>query len=192
MRQSISSLKDDLNRYYFVLYDVPKSKTIQQSKVSFTDSDIAKRSVKIISLTPARTEGVFDVVIEVCAGNNPISDPITSLSSDRKQSTLKLSKVIANTCYKTGAKMDATLQESITAIFVDSVSDTIALESTIKELVSKLGQTRTELTSLTQNTINPDPKRIHQLTEVITSLRADIVAAKSLYYQSLYKAYKTE
>ncbi len=192
LRQSISGLKDDLNRYYFVLYDVPKSKTVQQSKVSFTGSDITERSVKIISLTPARTEGVFDVALEVCAGNNPISDPMISLSSDRKQSTLKLNKVIANTCYKTGAKIDATLQESITASFVDSVSDTIALESTIRQLESKISQTRAELTNLTQNTINPDPKRIHQLTEEITALRADIVAAKAMYYQSLYKAYKAE
>lgn len=192
LRQAISNLKDDLNRYYFVLYDVPKSKTVLQSKPSLSSSDTAERSVKIISLTPARTEGSFDVALEVCSGPNAISDPMIVLSSDRKQNTLKLNKVIANTCYKTGAKIEATSQDSISAKFVDSVSDTIALESMIRDLEAKLNKTRMELTNLTQNTVNPDPKRIHQLTEEITALRADIVATKAMYYQSLYKAYKAE
>lgn len=192
LRQTIAGLKDDLNRYYLVLYGAPKAPAAQQTKTSFSGAEITGNSVKILSLTPARTEGTFDVVLEVCAGQTTISDPIIALSSDTKQRTLKLNKVIANSCYKTGAKIDATSQDSVSAKFAESASSIMSIEQLIKNMEGQINQKRAELADLTHNTTSPDPKKIHQITEEMTSLRAEIVTAKSMLYQSLYKAYKAE
>lgn len=188
IRQAIADLKDDLNRYYFVLYG--SSKTTSPAKMSFSGSEISDDSVKIVSATPARTEGYSHIVLEVCAGSSALSDPIVVISSDVKQNTLKLTKAIANSCYKTGARTEATSSDSISVKFADVVSTTSPLEDIITNLRAELLQKRAELLDLTQNTVNPDPNQIHQLTNDISLLREEMLKAKEALYQNLYKAYR--
>lgn len=190
LRQAVNELKDDLNRYYFILYGASqKSSTLP--KTSFSGSEISGNTVKVISVQNSpRTGATFDVVLELCAGQNQISTPIVDLTSDTKQSTLKLTTVPAKSCYKTGAKIEARIPESISAKFKDSTQTVVSLETTIKNLDDKLDQKRAELIDLTENVSKPDAKKIRQLNSEITALRDEIVKAKSQYYQTLYNAYK--
>lgn len=191
LRQSANDLKDDLNRYYFILYGPQPSKSSALPKTSFTGSEISGDSVKIISITNnAKTSPAFDVALEVCAGEKSISAPIVELSSDTKKTILKLSAVTANSCYVTGAKIESNSADSITAKFTESTSAISSIETIIKNLEDNLSQKRTELSDLTQKATSPDAKQIRKLSNEITALRDDLVKAKSLYYNTLYNAYK--
>jgi hypothetical protein len=190
LRQSIAGLKDDLNRYYFVLYDASRLKAVQPPSVSFSGTQISENSIKIISSTPARTQGMFDLVLELCAGEKSISDPMVTLSSDVAERTVKLNRINSDSCYKTGAKIEARSQDSITVRFSQATSTHIFLEETIKEMEERMNQKRVELTQMTQSGMEIDPKQVHRLTEEMSSLRAEILTAKAMLHQSLYKSYK--
>lgn len=190
LRQAMNDLKDDLNRYYFILYGAPQ-KSSSIPKTSFAGSEVTGNSVKIISISNSpKTGAAYDVVLELCAGQNQISTPIVDLASDTKQSTLKLTTVASKSCYKTGAKIEAKTPDSITAKFKESTNTIASIENIIKDLDAKLDQKRVELKELTEKTDRPDAKKIRQLNNEITALRDEIVKAKSQYYQTLYNAYK--
>lgn len=191
LRQSLTDLKDDINRYYYILYGGAQQKAQTLPKKSFTGTEITGDSVKIMSVTPTRTEGKFDIVMEICAGSKTISDPVVEISSGDKQNTLKLNKVTANSCYKTGAKIEATDSQNIFVKFAEVVSETSTLKDILWTLETRLSQKRADLADLTQKSTNPDPQQIHQLTQEISSLREQVVTTKALLYQNLYKLYKT-
>lgn len=187
LRQAINDLRDDIARYNLVLYG-QKSK-VDLPKTSFTGSEISGNHVKIISALPSKTKGVWDVVLEVCAGKESISDPIIKITTDTVDTTLKLTKITSNSCYKTGTKVGADSSSSISLKFSDVTFEIARLQGLIKDMEVKLATKRGELADLT-NTVNPDPKKIHKVTNEIISLREDIVRAKSSLYQSIYSAYK--
>lgn len=191
LRNSISNLKDDLNRYYFVLYGGVGPRAEHTPGTTFGGTEITGNSVRTLSVTPGRIQGSFDVVIELCAGSSSIADPMVAISSDTHERTLKLNRINADSCYKTGAKIDAMSQESISVRFAEGVSSHAALQNTIVDLEMQMNQKRAELVALTQGTVNPDPAEINRLTGEMSSLRDQILTAKALLHQSLYKAYKS-
>lgn len=188
LRQTINDLRDDLARYNLVLHG-QKIKTDLAPKTSFTGTKISENHVKVISALPSKTKGIWDVVLEVCAGKESISDPIIKVTSDAGDSTLNLTKISANSCYKTGAKIKATSSSSVSLKFSDTTFEIIRLQELIKDMEEKLATKRNEIADLT-NSANPDPKKIHIVTNEITSLREDIVRAKSSLYQNIYVAYR--
>jgi|GEM_PF-4456156 len=186
LRQSISEIKDDLNRYYFVLYaNTPSPKAAKPAAEMG-----AGNSVSILSTAPSRSGQMHDVVLRVCAGERTITNPMVDLSSDTKRQTLKLTTLVNGACYTTGAKIEAASADSITATFNESVVNTTSLEDTIKSLEQQLARKRAELITLTENTVNPDPAMIRQVSGEMSSIRESLVTAKAAYYQSLYQAYK--
>ena len=102
---------------------------------------------------------------------------------------MKLTKIASNSCYKTGTKVEANSSSSISLKFSDVTFEIARLQGLIKDMEAKLTTKRGELADLT-NTINPDPKKIHKVTNEVISLREDIVRAKSSLYQNIYNAYK--
>lgn len=163
---------------------------MQPPSISFSGEQISENSIKIISSTPARTQGTFDLVMELCAGEKSISDPMVTLSSDVAERTVKLNRINADSCYKTGAKIEAVAQDSIAIRFSQSTSTHIFLEETIKEMEERMNQKRAELTQMTQTGVAADPKEIHKIAEEMSALRAEILTAKAMLHQSLYKSYK--
>lgn len=192
LRQSLANIKDDLNRYYFVLYGGAGSKSAQIPSTTFAGQEIAGNSVSILSITPARVQGNFDAVIELCAGSSSMANPMVTLSSDSHERTVKLNRINADSCYKTGAKIQATSADSVVVRFTEGTTTHSVLENTVRDLEAQISQKRAELASLTQGTTNSDPIEINRLTGEMTSLRDEILTAKSLLHQSLYKAYKSE
>lgn len=196
LRKQLNDAREDLQRIYFALYTPDKAKFVPQ-KLSFLGTPIEGESAVKISVSPSvASPNSYNVFFEACAGMKQVRLPVISISSDFESIDVKMGeKISPNTCQMSSAKIIATDPESISvnpAGNADSSIQVDKLEVKINDLQKQLTSEKELLKILIHNPNRPENFE-EQLTlhvEKITTLRNDVISAKSELSKILYLTYR--
>ena len=198
LRTQLNNAKSELNRFLFAHNMVPKV-TANDLKVptSIAGTPLTGIVVNKLSASPQLVEqGGFDVVFEICAGDQIVRIPSVLVTSGIESKTVKLAdKISPNSCQVSGAKIKADSADAIQVTQGASISKSSTatnLEQKITDLTKTLQAEKQALKDLTH--LNPRPADFNDQASVITikiiELRTDITNTKLQLYNLLNDVFK--
>ncbi len=198
LRSQLNTAKDELNRYLFAHHIQPKVKSadLVVSK-SFAGTPLQGIVVNKLSATKQiAVEDGFDVVFEMCAGNQMVRAPSVQITSELETKVVRLAdKIAPNSCQVTGAKIKSVSADSITVASGESVQKSATasnLEQKIADLTKELQTAKLALTDLTHKAPRPADfnAQASELTQKIINLRAEINTTKAMLYNFLNQIFE--
>ena len=198
LRTQLNNAKSELNRFLFAHNMVPKV-TANDLKVptSIAGTPLTGIVVNKLSASPQLVEqGGFDVVFEICAGDQIVRIPSVLVTSGIESKTVKLAdKISPNSCQVSGAKIKADSADAIQVTQGASISKSSTatnLEQKITDLTKTLQAEKQALKDLTH--LNPRPADFNDQASAITikiiELRTDITNTKLQLYNLLNDVFK--
>lgn len=181
LRADLNNARGELHRYLFALY--APSKVVQEpiTKFSFTGAAIEGETVnKIAVIEAVRSEMMYDVIFEACAGDEVVRIPIIEVTSDSATTKVRLGdKISPNTCQKSSVKIKATNPDSIQVAPVknaESSKRVVELESKIGMMQNEIVQIKKSLNEMTHNPQRPSDfnEKVTEFTGKISELRDQI------------------
>jgi hypothetical protein len=198
LRAQLNDAKSELNRFLFAHYMMPKVKSADlKVPTSFAGTPLQGIVVNKLSATPQIVEeGGFDVVFEICAGDQIVRIPSVQVSSDIESKTVRMAdKIIPNSCQVSGVKIKAASADLIEVTAGETIKKSLTasnLEQKITDLTKTLQAEKQALKDLTF--LNPRPadfnEQASKITIKIIELRAEITQTKLLLYNFLNQVYE--
>ncbi len=198
LRKQLNTAKDELNRYLFAHNILPKVKAKDlEIPTSFAGTPLQGVVVNKLSVSKQlAVDGGFDVVFEMCAGNQIIRVPSVLITSDTESKTVRLAdKIAANSCQVNGAKIMSVSADSITVSSGDSIKKSVTatnLEQKITDLTKELQAAKLALKDLTH--LAPRPADFNQqaaeITQKIIDIRTEITTTKAMLYKFLTQVFE--
>ena len=198
LRNQLNSAKDELNRYLFAQNILPtfKPSDIQIPK-SIAGTPLEGVVVNKLSVSKQlTTESGFDVVFEMCAGNQIIRVPSVQITSDLESKTVRLAdKIAPNSCQLTGGKILSSSADSIEVTAGESIKKSLTatnLEQKIADLTKELQAAKKSLNELTHLAPRPSDFNVQafEVTQKIIQIRNEITITKAQLYNFLLQIYE--
>lgn len=198
LRNQLNTAKDELNRYLFAHNMLPKTKPVDiQVPKSFAGTPLEGVVVNKLSATKQISgQDVFDVVFEMCAGNQIVRVPSVQITSDTETKVVRLGdKIAPKSCQVTGAKIKSVDADSITVMSGESIKKSATasnLEQKIVDLTKDLQTAKLALTDLTHKAPRPADfnAQASELTQKIINLRAEINETKLMLFNFINQIFE--
>lgn len=198
LRAQLNTAKSELNRFLFAHNMIPKVKGNDlKVPTSIAGTPLTGIVVNKLSASPQLVEqGGFDVVFEICAGDQIVRIPSVLVTSGIESKTVKLAdKISPNSCQVSGAKIKADSADAIQVTQGASISKSSTatnLEQKITDLTKTLQAEKKSLKDLTH--LNPRPADFNDQASTITikiiEIRTDITNTKLQLYNLLNEMFK--
>lgn len=198
LRNQLNAAKDELNRYLFAHNMKPTTKLRDvEIPISIAGTPLQGIVVNKLSATEQiATEGGFDVVFEICAGNQIVRVPSVQVTSDMESKTVRMAdKIAPNSCQVSGTKIMASSADSIEVTSGESLNKSLTatnLEQRIQDLTKELQAAKQALRDLTHFAPRPADfdAQASEITLKIIQLRTEIVTTKAMLYNFLTKIFE--
>jgi len=131
LRTQLNNAKSELNRFLFAHNMIPKVKANDlKVPTSIAGTPLTGIVVNKLSASPQLVEqGGFDVVFEICAGDQIVRIPSVLVTSGIESKTVKLAdKISPNSCQVSGAKIKADSADAIEVTQGASISKSSTAE----------------------------------------------------------------
>ena len=198
LRKDYNNSKQELNRYLFALNAETSSKITDVTLFkSFTGTPIDGVQVNKLSTTQQITKaGAFDVVFEMCAGDQQIRVPAVVVTSDSDSKVVRLAdKIAPNSCQVTGTKINATDASSITVEAGQTAEKSVIvsnLDAQITALEASIKAEKESIRTLTHMAPRPADfnQQVSDLTDSISDLRSQIHNLRASMYNYLNQVHE--
>lgn len=198
LRAQLNTAKDELNRYLFAQNILPTFKpsdiTIPKSIAGTPLEGIVVNKLSVSK--QLATEGGFDVVFEMCAGNQIVRVPSVQITSDLESKVVRLAdKISPNSCQLSGGKILSSSADSIEVTAGESIKKSLTatnLEQKIADLTKELQAAKKALNDLTHLAPRPADFNVqaYEVTQKIIQIRNEITATKAQLYNFLIQIYQ--
>lgn len=198
LRTQLNDAKSELNRFLYANNMNQKLKSADlKIPTSIAGTPLTGIVVNKLSATPQLVEkGGFDVVFEICAGEQIVRIPSVLVTSDIESKTVRMAdKISPNSCQVSGAKIKAASADVIEVTPGETiVKSPIAsnLEQKITDLTKTLQAEKQALKDLTH--LNPRPSDFNdqasKITIKIIEIRAEITLTKLQLYSLLSQVFE--
>jgi len=193
LRKDLNNSNQEHQRYLFALNAQSSSKITDVTLFkSFTGTPIEGVQVNKLSATEQITKaGAFDVVFEMCAGDQQIRVPAVVVTSDSDSKVVRLAdKIAPNSCQVTGTKINATDGGSITVAAGQTAEKSVIvsdLEAQITALEASIKSEKESIRALTHMAPRPADfdQQVSDLTDSISDLRSQIHNLRASMYNYL-------
>jgi hypothetical protein len=198
LRAQLNDAKSELNRYLFAHNMIPKVKAGDlKVPTSIAGTPLQGIVVNKLSASPQLVEeGGYDVVFEICAGDQIVRIPSVQVSSSIESKTVRLAdKISPNSCQVSGAKIKADSADSITVTQGETIKKSLTatnLEQKIADLTKTLQAQKQSLKDLTHLNPRPDDfnEQASKITIKIIETRAEITLTKLQLYNFLNQVFE--
>ena len=193
LRKDLNNAKQEHQRYLFAL-NAQKSSKISDVTLFKSISGIPIEGIQVnkLSATEQITKaGSFDVVFEMCAGDQQIRVPAVVVTSDSDSKVVRLAdKIAPNSCQMTGTKITATEGDSITVAAGQTAEKSVIvseLEAQINALEVSIKNEKDTIKALTHMAPRPADfdQQVSDLTNSISDMRSQIHNLRASMYNYL-------
>lgn len=206
IRNDLNNTRAELQKYllFLNLGSTPDITPIKKGK-SITGMNVDGVVSEIISVNQALVQPedgpensmAYNVVFEICTGDNPLRIPIVDLSSDIATKVVKMAeKIVKNSCQVSTGKLNALSANSITIQLAGQTQSSeiiVQLEKKIESIKDQMMVVQDQLNSAsTSSSISKEERQIliSEGTDKVIELRKELNSAKVELHKILLEMYR--